>query len=381
MGANSKIEWTDHTFNPWRGCTKVAAGCANCYAERDAKRFPDKLGIWGDDGTRVVAAESTWKQPKTWNDAAAKASVRARVFCASLADWAEDWQGPIMLSGKDPVYCGKDFRASHGTTNPRATLDDVRRRLFALIDATPHLDWLLLTKRPENIQRFWKPWKISQELYEATAPAISDDLKRQWNYRSNVWLGTSIATQEDADRNIPELLKCRNLAPVLFVSAEPLLGPVDLRKVPNPDAYFKQTGRTGVVSEPNEPDDYVYWTSKAIDWLICGGESGHGARPMHPDWARSLRDQCTAAGVPFFFKQWGEWGPVGNDKKIGALLDNGRLCFPYTRENALALDREIGFTWDRHSPVSTYREGKAKTGRELDGRTWDELPAAAGVRV
>ncbi len=298
MGANSKIEWTDHTFNPWRGCTKVAAGCANCYAARDAKRFPDKLGIWGDEGTRVVAAESTWKQPKTWNDAAAKAGVRARVFCASLADVFEDWCLPIVDSKGNQLFLGLDLQIRNEPVGRQANLQHVRTRLFNLIDATPHLDWLLLTKRPENIRRMWPEigpcWAKTRNVCERRDRVIcpEDSCDREDGIvqrRHNVWLGTSIATQADADQNIPELLKCRDLAPVLFASAEPLLEEIDLEE------------RSFIPTEYCSPSN----PPATLNWLIAGGESGPGARACNVEWLRSLRDQCFLADVPVFIKQLG----------------------------------------------------------------------------
>lgn len=292
MTENSKIEWTTHTFNPWRGCTKVAAGCANCYADSQAKRNPKTLGIWGDQGTRVVASETMWREPLKWNAAAKDALLtweverwgntallkpdRPRVFCASMADVFENWQGQVRNHRGEPLFfvgggiCTQD---DCGNIYPGriATLADVRARLFALIDATPHLDWLLLTKRPENIPAMWSAGEC---------PDCKKDRMRCGHWpaligrRKNVWLGTSIACKNDL-KNIDELRKCRELAPVLFLSAEPLLqdlGDIDL---------------TG------------------IDWVIVGGESGPNARPMEFAWAESLAGQCLAAGVAFFCKQLG----------------------------------------------------------------------------
>jgi len=314
MAANTKIEWATHTLNPWRGCTKISAGCQFCYADQLSKRNPSTLGIWGPNGTRVVASEAMWKQPVKWNRLAAcccrkepadhehesgcPQRNRPRVFCASLADIFEQWDGPVLTSN------GDNWRdLSKGGWG---TLDDVRRRLFALIDATPNLDWLLLTKRPENIRRMLPAYFPGGYIAEAGS------MNRE-GARGNLWLGTSFSTQADADKNIPELLKCRNLAPVLFVSAEPLLGPVDLSAIP-----------AGIDGK--------------INWVITGGESGHHARPMHPDWARGLRDQCQAAGVPFFFKQWGEYLPIGQQ------------------------------------PEPFVRVGKKLAGRLLDGVEWNEFP-------
>ena len=284
MAENTKIEWTHHTFNPVRGCKKVSDGCKNCYAEKMSKRNPETLGVWGDDGVRAIAAESYWKQPVKWNRDAEKDGERRRVFCASLADVFED----------------------------RPEWIEPRARLFDLIRQTPNLDWLLLTKRPDNI--IHSIYQLPLDFW----PEETREMARNWLYGlppKNVWLGTSVENQEQADKRIPELLKVP--AKVRFLSCEPLLGPVDIGRwlccarcgrgeVARQDAFgtwFHQTkngcfpcatpqvGRGEAVSN--------------IHWVIVGGESGPNARPMHPDWARRLRDQCKAANVPIFIKQMG----------------------------------------------------------------------------
>lgn len=309
--AETTIQWTatpdaagvthdGFTFNPWSGCSKVAEGCRWCYAEVN---YSVKIrGVkWGANGNRVLASDSMWKQPLAWNRKAAAAGVRLKVFCASLADVFEDWPGPIThhqggrvkLSPKgrygpeDNIYPNRDLTAEWRFV----TLDDCRRRLFALIDATPHLDWLLLTKRPENVRRMMpfraKPFDAPYD----GGKSIGEMMAQSMLYRPNVWLGTSIATQADANRNIPELLKCRDLSPVLFVSAEPLIEAVDLSR---------WTQREG--PEWRYHDGVGY---SPLDWLIIGGESGPHARPCDVAWIRSLKDQCAAAGVPCFVKQLG----------------------------------------------------------------------------
>lgn len=301
MAENSKIQWTTHTLNPWRGCTRVSEGCRFCYAETMSGRNPKTLGVWGPNGTRVVAAEAAWKDPLKWErwakdgtcyhchgwsrkNTPGKCEVcggignigpyRPRVFCASLADVFEDWTGPMMAPGKEPVYLGRDFRASSGQAD-RLTMDDVRTRLFALIDATPNLDWLLLSKRPENFARF-----LPEPLGVPAAPP-------------NVWLGVSVEDQQRADERIQRLVATP--AAVRFLSVEPMLGPVKLSDWFDSPVCYRRCG--GVPHCPGcEP---------SIHWVICGGESGGGARPFDLAWARSLRDQCAAAGVPFFLKQLG----------------------------------------------------------------------------
>ncbi len=226
MGENSKIEWTDHTFNPWSGCTKVSPACDNCYAERgEDKRFG--RAEWGKHGKRYVM-KTTWADPPRWDKKTAKAGVRARVFCASLADVFED----------------------------HPDLPPWRERLWALIEETPNLDWLLLTKRPGNIPK----------------------MMPEGGFGPNVWLGATVENQEFAKGRIKQLLRVP--ATVHFLSCEPLLGPLNIAE----------------------------WLSK-LDWVIAGGESGPGARPTDPQWFESLRDQCLHYDVPFHFKQWGNWTP------------------------------------------------------------------------
>ncbi len=370
MGENSKIEWTDHTFNPWRGCTKVAEGCAHCYADAQAKRNPGTLGIWGQHGTRVVASESGWRMPRKWNDHAeclrtfdcnagdhgdvCPQKNRPRIFCASMADVFEDWNGALTDSSGQRVAfntytmqmkgVGRDLDKQPLEGWRWATMDDLRRRLFALIDATPNLDWLLLTKRPQNVPNMWP-----LELIDGTASMHG--IRK----RPNVWLGTSIANQADADKNIPTLLACRDLVPVLFLSAEPLLGPIDFNSMTTdaPNSGFALHDGWGRFD--GEPPSL-------IDWVIAGGESGHHARPMHPDWARSLRDQCQAAGVAFHFKQWGEWLPVGQ---------NPAFTTEYPSRGAVG---QVNLDYPHPLGHWAFRVGKAAAGRLLDGRTWDEFP-------
>lgn len=280
MGENSKIEWTHHTFNPWIGCQKVGPGCDNCYAEAMMATRYGRVE-WGPHGTRARTSPANWRKPLAWDRAAAKAGERRRVFCASLADVFD---------------------------NHASILPEWRADLWALIRATPNLDWMLLTKRPGNI-----------------AAMLPADWGTGW---PNVWLGCTVTDQAEADRDVPKLPPAR----VRFLSIEPQLGPVDLTRL-NMDGFWLSalTGEMEVHGHVNPP----------LDLVIVGGESGPNARPMHPDWARSLRDQCQSAGVAFHFKQWGEWFPFGT------------------------LDPSL------YLPV---RIGKKAAGRLLDGRTWDQMP-------
>lgn len=308
---NSKIEWTDHTFNPWWGCQRVSPGCESCYAETLAKRYGH--AVWGPAKTtgRRTMSENYWRQPLRWNEAARKVGQRARVFCASMADVFED--------------------------HPQVA--DWRMRLFELIDSTPMLDWLLLTKRPENVMPMMADW------LEGTA------------FPSNIIMMTSVENQEYADRRIPELLKIP--ATRRGLSCEPLLGPLDL------SAYLATCEWCG----GSLYGDHECYDPAGIDWLIVGGESGHGARPMHPDWARALRDQCQAAGIAFFFKQWGEWLPMvceRDEERVGQFVGaDGRRIY---LSDLLAHAHEI------KDDRGIIRLGKKVAGRLLDGREWDEVP-------
>ena len=303
MGETTEIAWCDSTFNPW-----IGTGCEHCYAEAFAKRYGKAW--WGPHGTRVKTSVANWRKPLKWNREAEATGERRKVFCASLADVFEDWQGEVRNSDGYRLSrneLGRD--TTDGYPDPWTTMNDLRHDLFKLIDATPNLDWLLLTKRPENVRKMWALCRTHTEV--PCGETVG-------GYRNNVWLLTSIATQADADKNIPELLECRDLVPVLGVSAEPLLGPLTL-----------------------DP-----WLS-SLDWTIVGGESGPHARPMHPDWARNLRDQCHDAGVPFFFKQWGEWTRCRHKCTAGHEFPDGQRM---------------------------WRLGKKAAGRVLDGREWNEFP-------
>jgi protein gp37 len=378
MAENSNIEWTDHTFNAWRGCTKVSPACDHCYAETMSKRNPSVLGVWGKYGTREIAAESYWKKPLEWNRKAEREGVRRKVFCASLADVFE---GPKSM----PVEAVE-------------AITYARLRLFELIEVTPHLDWLLLTKRPENVLPF-----LNEHADESVGLG-------PYKLPDNVWIGTTVENQKWADIRIPELLKVP--AAVRFLSVEPMLGPVDLTRIPTGHwAYGHVDVMSGYLcgAEPDKMTDFdadpAGWTRKpvgewergphGIDWVICGGESGAGARPLHPQWARDLRDQCVAAGVPFFFKQWGEWLPVENDNQgiCGApskwtrvLLDGlhythniagryGQDQLDWYGEISDENGRRHDERWKGNALIS--KVGKKRAGRLLDGRTWDEFPEVA----
>mgnify|MGYP000629649282 FL=1 len=276
---SSQIQWTDHTFNPWWGCEKVSPGCKHCYAEK----FADKrlhLKVWGAQAERRIASEKTWADPLKWNAEAAKEGKRARVFCASMADVFESYEGPSAERVKE-----------------------ARERLWALIEVTPWLDWLLLTKRPQNIHGM---------------------LSHRWGIASfpkNLWLGCTVENQEEANRRLPLLLDI-NCA-VRFVSYEPALEPIDFTKIKLDEwcAHCESHVTLNALTHGSVSCECgsEATTLTQLSWVIVGGESGNGARPFNPAWALSTVEQCQGQGVPVFVKQMGSnptlrsgsgWGPV-----------------------------------------------------------------------
>jgi protein gp37 len=311
MSERTKIEWAHHTFNPWVGCTKVAPPCDHCYAERWAKRA-GRIELW--EGERRRTTGTNWQEPIKWNRQAAAAGVRRRVF-------------PSLCDPFDNQV-------------PRRWRDDFWHR----IEQTPHLDWLLLTKRPGNIAKM--------------LPDPETGVKPWGSGWPNVWLGVSAGNQEDANRNIPILLATP--ARVHMVSLEPLLGPIDLTAIacPNgcqPPEYCSRCHPDG--GEPTGTYDVL--GAGLLDLVIVGGETGPKARPMHPDWPRKIRDDCTNAGVPFFFKRHGEWIGVPDLRYLPGGEGPGFGIFDHC-------------PYDQHHEA--VRIGTRAAGRDLDGRTWDEMP-------
>lgn len=358
MSAESAISWLarrapdgtwhqGHTLNPWSGCYIKSDGCRECYA----KNLPPSMrrgAVWGPREMRVLAPDSYLAQVHAWNRAAEKLGIRMPVFCASTADIFEH----------------------HAVESERERLNGQRAKVWALVAATPWLDWLFLTKEPENILDM-----IPAEWAANGCPA-------------NVWMGCTVENQKAADARIPHLLRVP--AVVRFLSVEPMVGAVDLAPflTETVDEEIPFAGSDGPVYRN------VSTRIPLVHWVLCGGESGRGAnvRPMHPQWARSLRDQCVAAGVAFHFKQWGEWAPWVNeahfthcgkeahphawiDAETGAsghawIVDDDGLWSNWTGEPRRSDDGSR-----LHEAIAILgRHGKKATGRILDGRTWDELP-------
>jgi len=306
---STKIEWTDETWNPVTGCTRISEGCERCYIERTpplrmAHRRFDSPQIGATTGVRLhperLRRPLEWRKPR-------------RIFVCSMAD--------LFHEDVPDNYIGS---------------------VFDTMASAPQHTFQVLTKRPARARTLLQRWQTNAES-DTHFQASWRRHDMLWCDASlwplpNVWLGVSAEDQRWADIRIPVLLDTP--AAVRFVSAEPLLGPIDLT-------------RRGLLA----PDEF----ERRLDWVIVGGESGRGARPMHPEWARSLRDQCTAAGVPFLFKQWGEY------------ITTEQM----TEATYMTWDIEHGSA--QYHPSVQWRVGKKRAGRELDGRTWDEFPEVSGA--
>ena len=342
MAENTKIEWAHHTWNPWEGCQKAGPGCLHCYAETRNARFGGGVAInWGPGAPRRRTSASNWQLPIKWDREAKAKGIRYRVFCASLAD--------VFDNEVDPQW---------------------RADLFALIRRTPHLDWLLLTKRIGNAAEMIRT--AIEDFDIGYVPAFT-----AWPW-PNVWIGATVVNQEEADRDIPKLWRVP--AAKRFLSIEPMLGPINLTAAPEtcPNKPEDCCGGPCTVDYLNGSMDCPACEGAepidgSIDWVIVGGESGPNARPMHPDWARSLRDQCTAAGVPFLFKQWGEWREPEHGENFDTSM--GRAAKPPAF--ILSETGTVHCFESEHIVNGTpvIKVGKKAAGRLLDGRTWDEVPA------
>lgn len=353
MAENTKIEWTDHTFNPWEGCQKVGPGCDNCYAETRNARFAGGQAVnWGPGAPRRRTTPSNWNKPLKWNKQAELQQAAWDGFKKTHPDLTDDG---LIAKGFIKPRRPRVFCASLADVFDNAVDPQWRADLFGLIMKTPYLDWLLLTKRIGNV----KP--MLAEFAHGSDPDLS---LLDMMPLPNVWIGATIVNQEEADRDIPKLLAVP--AKVRFLSMEPLLGPVDLEAACDLAEAQVCKGTWKELADPYICAAALRSGSVAmLDWVIVGGESGPGARPMHPTWARFLRDQCQEAGVPFLFKQWGEWMPAekdGNTVKLTFPIDG-----PHGPANPEFHDWPDG--------ACSARVGKKAVGRLLDGRTWDEFPA------
>lgn len=308
--AETKIEWADKTWNPITGCTPISEGCQNCYAKRMSKRLAGRCGYPKDKPFAVTIHRDKFEQPLHWKKP-------SRIFVCSMGDLFDD---------------AVPFRYIH--------------EIWDVMKKCPQHNFLILTKRPE-IMRI-----VLGRIYSL------ERLGAAMGFWSHIWLGVTAETQQRADERIPILLQTP--AAKRFVSVEPMLGQIDLKHLqPNREVEIDcLSGTHGVIS----PHAGI---NEKLDWVICGGETGPGARPMHPDWARSLRDQCQAAGTPFFFKSWGEW--VNPDQTYS----------PYNRPfitHHFVKNKVSRF--GEKDPDMVIKMGKNRAGRLLDGREWNEYPEA-----
>lgn len=297
MTAQTSIEWTQRSWNPIRGCSRISEGCRHCYAEQIAARF---------SGVGQPYEGLATRSPARWTG---KLQFIKKDVCAPFS-----WKKPqcVFVNSMSDLF------------HEDVKFDWLVEIFYVMLKATKHT-FQILTKRAGV---------MSQQVPRVMAKLnINDPL-------TNVWLGVSVEDQKTADERIPLLLQTP--AAVRWLSCEPLLGTIDL------------DGNSDPIRRGVQHWDYFRMSKEKIDWVVVGGESGTGARPMHPDWARSLRDQCTAAGAPFFFKQWGAWWPSENDHS--PTIYRGHV-WP---DGTLAL-----------------RVGKKNAGRLLDGREWNEFPHGA----
>lgn len=353
MTTQTKIEWADFTVNFWEGCQKVGPGCDHCYAEARDQRFTGGAH-WGPHAPRrkvkggVSKLLSIQRKARAFRD---EHGHWPRVFCSSLSD----------------VF---DNAVDQGWQN----------EAFATIHACPDTRVILLTKRIGNVFQMIPPGWASPEL---------------GGWPSHVGLMITVVNQDEADRDIPKLLdlKARLRIPWVGLSIEPLLGPVDLTKIGMtrwPDDTLTFCALSGFWDNGLDVGQFP----KPLDWIIVGGESGHHARPMHPDWVRSLRDQCHAAGTPFLFKQWGEWAPGTFVADAEDEYYEGPVLYCDADDSEDDVSKYKGGVWhpdgrfllrwtelpddvfDGRDVPAARRTGKARAGRLLDGRTWDQFPEA-----
>jgi protein gp37 len=355
----SSIEWTDETWNVTSGCTRVSAGCDNCYAVNMTRRLAgmqatkDKYGGLINDGKKhfngvVKCHEDELEKPLKWRKP-------RRVFVNSMSD----------------------------LFHPEVPFEFIDK-VFAVMALASIHTFQILTKRPERMAEYFNRFETIGEIKDHWGYAYVDWKSRRtakavmnpndvWDHLEytdwplpNVWLGTSVENQDAANERIPHLLKVP--AAVRFLSCEPLLGPVNLTALKS----YSGVGNYLDAFGPDVPgSDLPY----SINWVIAGGESGPNARPMHPDWVRQLRDQCKEASVPFFFKQWGSWAPGSNKGKGEVIVLKDAETFTYP---APKIVRSIysESEWNDQEPNIMNRAGKKKAGRLLDGVEHNEYPEA-----
>lgn len=389
MATDTSIEWADKTWSPIIGCDRVSPGCDSCYAIttahiRKSNPHPDIAAAFAGTTHKTDGRIDWTGQINHLEDRLTQ-------------PLAKDWQKPLKI-----------FVNSQSDLFHKDVDTDFIAKVFAIMALTPQHEYQILTKRHARMRsvltdtctcgnghapgvhfRSRMAWAVSKANPDRI-PGVPDDAEHRVNNAPwplpGVWMGVSVENQQWADTRIPALLDTP--AAIRWISAEPLLGPIDLTRISasskqQPDMVYDALGqRYGV------PGRWQAATSARLNWVVAGGESGPKARPMHPDWPRSLRNQCAAAGVPYLFKQWGTWGvdwPLDKDGKVittgrglgitvandGTVYQPGDLTYPDGPRWGEALRANHG----RANLTAMYRLGKKKAGRELDGREHNGFPA------
>lgn len=359
MAETTTISWCHHTWSPWYGCTQVSLGaqgaCVGCFARQISEIRMGRVVFGGPgrgEGTRDVRADSAWKEPLRWDRQAGR-HWRTNPFAREETPRPQCFVFPSMC---DPF-------------DNHPALREPRRRFFDLIRATPNLTWLLLTKRPGNIVKLYEE---AQRLNADGTRWTSALPRERALWPRNAAIGCTVVTQEEADRDVPKLLAAKAaLSPAFaFLSMEPLLGPVDLRALRLGGGHrFDSLGGLHWHDDPAG----AKVLAPAVDWVITGGETdqgAHRARPSHPDWFRSLRDQCAAAGVPYHHKQNGEFSPLADCDPDGPTRSTDVMVWP----NGFV----GGGTHAQHGGLGSIQRhvGKKHAGRLLDGVEHNAMPEA-----
>lgn len=354
MADRSHIEWTDATWNVAIGCEKVSPGCDHCYAIRTAHRMQ------GNSNPKVSGPYAGTESANEWTG---RVNLVADRLTLPLR-----WKRPrrIFVNAQSDLF--------HDSVP-----DEYIARVFSVMACTPRHTFQVLTKRHARMRSL-----VGSDSFRA---AVHASIREHWSQEAalqvwtrgwplmNVWLGVSAENQQWADIRIPALLDTP--AAVRFVSAEPLLGPIDLANVGGRNVLTGEGNRVALTTLRSPRETHIL-TPPCIDWVIVGGESGRNARPMHPDWARGLRDQCQAAGVAFLFKQRGEWtwNEPGQFRLPSKPFTNRVAVMHGAGMTAMTKDNPFDPFEHGHPHWTTRieRVGKLRAGRELDGRTWDEYP-------
>lgn len=349
----TKIEWTEKTWNPLAGCTILSPACRGCFAMKDAHRLAGNPNP--KIATKYAGTTKTVKGKPVWTG-------RVNIASDEVLTQPLRWKKPRMI-----------FVNSMSDIFHEAVPEEAIDRIFAVMALCPQHTFQLLTKRPERMRVYLKSEPYDAINAQAGTLMLWEAMpERDVGPLSNVWLGVSVEDQKRADERIPVLLDTP--AAVRWISAEPLLGPIDLTGF-LPCRCEKST-------DCPTPADFKCWSNIAtLDWVVCGGESGPTARPMHPDWARSLRDQCNAASTPFLFKQWGSWlpGQFGPPPALewqgNGPIDDANL-FPADWDHEPKWDDGMAYI-DEGEQVFFYKAGKKAAGRLLDGIEHNGFPEVA----